>query len=509
MTSADRPAGPPAAAAPRAGAPAARPATGRSGSHPAPRYLAGRYRLERVLGRGAMGTVWAAHDEALHRWVAIKEVDLPRGVPVSEADQVADRAMREARAVASVSDPHVVTIFDLLSIGHAPAIVMELLDARSLAEVLQEGPLDDGAATTVGRGVAAGLVAAHAAGVTHRDVKPGNVLLCRDGRVKLTDFGIARTIGEQTLTATGLLLGSPAYIAPEVAGGRPATAMADAWGLGALLFACVQGVPPFDGGDPFRTLSAVVQDPVPPHPAAGRLGPLIDGLLVKDPAARMTVSQALHLLRQLDDDPMGERLIPRAARPGPAAPRAARQAPPGPASPSGRAPVDRAAGPTATRPGRPARPAGLPPPPWAGGAGSAGGAGGAGRALPPPPWAGTSAAAAAAALPALPAPTVRPPLRGRRLVVAAVLVALLAAAGGFFGVRAIAALARSTAGEGSPPAAAAAARSTDAPAAMSTDAPAGLSTDAPAALSSDGSAARSTDGPAAAPHTALTPGRPG
>ncbi len=273
---------------------------GRSAATGQQRLLGGRYRLERIVGKGAMGKVWAAHDEVLNRPVAIKEVDFPPGMPASEVDQLAQRTMREARAVASVSDPHVVTIFDMLSLPHGPAIVMELLTARSLAEMLSvDGPMSDSDAATIGLSVASGLLAAHSAGITHRDVKPGNVLICADGRIKLTDFGIARSTGEQSITATGLLLGSPAYISPEVASGRPANAQSDAWGLGAMLFACVQGVPPFDKGTPLATLTSVVQDPVPPHPDSGRLAGVIRGLLVKDPAMRMSVGTAHQAMLRL------------------------------------------------------------------------------------------------------------------------------------------------------------------------------------------------------------------
>ena len=137
--------------------------------------------------------------------------------------QLEQRTLREARAIAALSNPYVITLFDILTLTSGPVIVMELLQARSLAEILKQvGRLPDGQAATVGVAVASGLIAAHAAGITHRDVKPGNVLICDDGRIKLTDFGIARAAGDQTMTATGLLLGSPAYIAPEVAGGVPA-----------------------------------------------------------------------------------------------------------------------------------------------------------------------------------------------------------------------------------------------------------------------------------------------
>ncbi|MDQ2848650.1 MAG: protein kinase [Actinomycetota bacterium] len=270
------------------------------------RYLVGRYRLDSIIGKGAMGTVWRAYDEVVHRLVAIKEINLPTGMPVGEVELVADRTMREARAIGALSHAHVITLYDILTVDGRPYIVMELLQARSLAQVLrQDGPMRDGVAATVGVAVAGGLLAAHQAGITHRDVKPGNVLVGNDGRVKLTDFGIARSVDEPSITMTGLLLGSPAYIAPEVAAGGLASPASDAWGLGAMLFATVEGRPPFDRGDAIATLTAVVSDPVPPHPHAGRLGPVIDGLLVKSPAARMTVTQAREQLKQCADDPTG------------------------------------------------------------------------------------------------------------------------------------------------------------------------------------------------------------
>ncbi len=248
------------------------------------RTIAGRYRLDRILGTGSMGTVWAASDEVLRRRVAIKEIYLPAGAGHHEAALLRERTLREARAIAALSHPNVITLYDILTLPSGPVIVMEMLAARSLGEVLKEvGPLTIGQAATVGLAVASGLSAAHAAGITHRDVKPGNVLIGGDGRIKLTDFGIARSADENPLTATGLLLGSPAYIAPEVASGETAGPPADAWGLGALLFACVEGMPPYDRGSPVATLMAVVSDPVPVpqhgafhrrvRPRLGRYGP--------------------------------------------------------------------------------------------------------------------------------------------------------------------------------------------------------------------------------------------
>ncbi len=300
---------PPAAGRP-AGAPHDPQATGAERVAGGGRTIAGRYRLDRLLGKGSMGTVWAAYDETLHRRVAIKEIYVPNGTPESEAELLVERTLREARAIAQLSHPNVITLYDILTLGDGPVIVMEVLAARSLGDVLKEvGPLTVGQAATVGLAVAAGLEAAHAAGITHRDVKPGNVLIGGDGRIKLTDFGIARSAGENPLTATGLLLGSPAYIAPEVASGATAGAAADAWGLGALLFACVEGRPPFDKNSAVATLMSVVSDPVPALQRAGVLTPAIEGLLAKDPSDRMTVADARETLRPLADDPVETRLV--------------------------------------------------------------------------------------------------------------------------------------------------------------------------------------------------------
>jgi len=388
-----------------------RAADGRGPAIPAHRMLAGRYRLDRVIGSGAMGIVWAAYDEVLHRPVAIKEVNYPHGMPIAEVEQLADRTLREARAIAAMSNPHVITLYDILTLESGPVIVMELLTARSLAQVLRhDGPLRDGQAATIGVAVAGGLLAAHGAGITHRDVKPGNVLIGHDGRIKLTDFGIARSADEQTITAKGLLLGSPAYIAPEVAAGHAAGSHADAWGLGALLFAAVQGKPPYDRGDPIATLTAVVSDPVPPHPQSGRLAGVIDALLVKDPRGRLPLLRAYQALQVVADDATGMRL-------GGVLPVG-----PGAAGSTGSASVPVSSGgyqhiPAASRS-------------QSSGPGPTGRTSGPGA--PPPPW----AADAASALPALPAHAER--VGRRRLVVVAVLVAVVAAVAGFFAVRAIA-----------------------------------------------------------------------
>jgi serine/threonine protein kinase len=302
--------------------------------------------LDSVIGKGSMGTVWAATDEVLHRQVAIKEIDFPVGIPAAERAQLEHRTLREARAIAALSNPYVITLFDILTLNNGPVIVMELLRARSLAEILRKvGRLPDGQAATVGVAVASGLLAAHAAGITHRDVKPGNVLICDDGRIKLTDFGIARSSGDQTMTATGLLLGSPAYIAPEVASGVPAGPVSDAWSLGGLLFASVEGRPPFDQGTAIATLTSVVKDPVPPHPHSGRLGAVVSGLLVKTPSLRMRVDRALTIMRGIADDPSGTNLavVAKIPRDGPPATLT-------PGAPTGSVAPGRPFGPSQNRP---------------------------------------------------------------------------------------------------------------------------------------------------------------
>lgn len=265
------------------------------------RRLADRYRLDGVLGRGATGTVWSAYDEVLQRRVAVKEVPPPPGMPVREADTLRERTLREARAIAMLSHPNVVTLYDVVRQDGEPFVVMELLPASSLAELIrQRGALDTGGAAIVGIAVASALQAAHRAGITHRDIKPANVLVGEDGRIKLTDFGISRNLAETTLTATGMTLGSPAFIAPEVASGSQVTPAADLWGLGATLFAAVEGRPPYDSdGDPVATVAAVVHGEVPTPVSAGGLAPVISGLMVKDPAGRLPLERVRQLLRPL------------------------------------------------------------------------------------------------------------------------------------------------------------------------------------------------------------------
>jgi hypothetical protein len=257
------------------------------------RILAGRYRLVSVVGRGGMGTVWRAVDEVLHRDVAIQEVLLPESAGDAERESRHERTLREARATARLNHPGVVTVHDVVDEDGRPWIVMELVAARSLQEIVDEdGPLEPERVAEIGRQVVAALTAAHAIGIMHRDVKPANVLIAGDGRAVLTDFGIAHISGDATLTSTGGILGSPAYMSPQRINGERATPAADLWALGATLYTAVEGRPPFDRSDAMAVLAAVMtQRPTEPR-RAGPLAPVLAGLLTKDPVQRMTAADA-------------------------------------------------------------------------------------------------------------------------------------------------------------------------------------------------------------------------
>lgn len=259
--------------------------------------LAGRYRLGESIGRGGMGKVWRAHDEVLHRVVAVKE--LTAGRFVAEADRLVlhARTQKEARAAARITHPGVVTVHDVLEHDDRPWIVMQYVDGPSLADAAKEsGTIEPREAARIGLHVLGALRAAHAAGVLHRDVKPGNVLLARDGRVLITDFGIAAIEGDSSITRTGELVGSIDYLAPErVQGGDPGPA-SDLWSLGATLYAAVEGASPFRRGSPISTMQAVVTEE-PPYPEkAGPLAPVIVALLRKDPAQRPQADEAERML---------------------------------------------------------------------------------------------------------------------------------------------------------------------------------------------------------------------
>ncbi|WP_162833263.1 serine/threonine-protein kinase [Streptomyces sp. CB09001] len=263
------------------------------------RLVAGRYRLGEAIGSGGMGRVWRAHDEVLHRTVAIKE--LTAALYVSESDQaiLLARTRGEARAAARINHSAVVTVHDVLEHDGRPWIVMELVEGRSLADaVKEEERVDPREAARIGLWVLRALRAAHTAGVLHRDVKPGNVLLADDGRVLLTDFGIAQIEGDSTITRTGEVVGSVDYLAPERVRGHDPGPSSDLWALGATLYTAVEGRSPFRRTSPLTTMQAVVEEEAGEPRYAGALAPVISALLRKDPAERPDATEAEHLLAQ-------------------------------------------------------------------------------------------------------------------------------------------------------------------------------------------------------------------
>ncbi|WP_406453827.1 serine/threonine protein kinase [Streptomyces sp. NBC_00876] len=264
------------------------------------RLLGGRYRLVGRLGAGGMGTVWRARDEVVDRDVAVKEPSAPDHLGAREREIVHIRMQREARAAARIEHPSVVTVHDVVIEDAKPWIVMELVRGQSLADLLQEGTLDPREASRIGLAVLGALAAAHGAGVLHRDVKPANVLLGRDGRVVLTDFGIAQVEGEQGLTETGAFVGSPEYIAPERVLGRRPGPESDLWSLGVVLYAAVEGVSPYRRSNTPATLQAVLSaEPQMPSRGMGTFGTLVMRLLRKDPAARPSVAEIRQTLESL------------------------------------------------------------------------------------------------------------------------------------------------------------------------------------------------------------------
>ncbi|WP_198676135.1 serine/threonine-protein kinase, partial [Kribbella monticola] len=286
--------------------------------------LAGRYRLADTLGRGGMGVVWRARDELLGREVAVKEILLPPELPDQERVVLRRRTLREARSAARLSHPNVVAMYDVVEEAGRPWIVMELIRSHTLAERIREqGPLHWRDVAMVGLQVLSALEAAHSAGVLHRDVKPSNVLLADDGRVVLTDFGIATLEGDPALTISGAIVGSPAYMAPERIQARGAGFASDLWSLGATLYTAVEGRPPYDRGAALPTLTAAVTEPPDPVRLAGPLTPVLEGLLRKNPSDRLGVSQARVLLQQAAHTPLATptRIAPTAPHPTPNADR--------------------------------------------------------------------------------------------------------------------------------------------------------------------------------------------
>ncbi|GGU35363.1 hypothetical protein GCM10010274_23260 [Streptomyces lavendofoliae] len=290
------------------------------------RLLAGRYRLGGVLGRGGMGTVWRAVDETLGRTVAVKELRFPSSIDEDEKRRLITRTLREAKAIARIRNNGAVTVYDVVDEDDRPWIVMELIEGKSLADAIREdGVLTPRRAAEVGLAILDVLRSAHREGILHRDVKPSNVLIADDGRVVLTDFGIAQVEGDPSITSTGMLVGAPSYISPERARGHKPGPAADMWSLGGLLYACVEGCPPYDKGSAIATLTAVMTEQLDPPKNAGPLEEVIYGLLHKDPAkrlddagARVLLSDVIHApaVPAAEPSPETTRIVPLLPLPG-------------------------------------------------------------------------------------------------------------------------------------------------------------------------------------------------
>ncbi|MEU6103122.1 serine/threonine-protein kinase [Streptomyces flaveolus] len=261
--------------------------------------VAGRYRLGESIGSGGMGRVWRAHDEVLHRAVAIKELTAAHYASESDQAILLARTRGEARAAARINHSAVVTVHDVLEHDGRPWIVMELVEGRSLADAVKEDErVAPREAARIGLWVLRALRAAHTAGVLHRDVKPGNVLLADDGRVLLTDFGIAQIEGDSTITRTGEVVGSVDYLAPERVRGHDPGPASDLWALGATLYTAVEGRSPFRRTSPLSTMQAVVEEEASEPRHAGPLAPVISALLRKDPAGRPDATETEQLLAE-------------------------------------------------------------------------------------------------------------------------------------------------------------------------------------------------------------------
>ncbi|MGJ6961321.1 protein kinase domain-containing protein [Streptosporangium sp. G11] len=270
-------------------------------AQPEGRRIASRYHLLEAIGRGGMGIVWRAHDELLDREVAIKEVRYADMLGEDNQEDFNRRTKREARAAGRLTHPNVVVVHDVVEEDGRPWIVMQLVESRSLGKVLrQDGPLPPQRVAEIGLKLLEALGAAHAQGVLHRDVKPENVLLADDGRVVLTDFGIATLEAETALTMTGIA-GTPAFIPPERIKGGSAQRESDLWSLGATLYAAVEGKPPHDRGGALPTMHAILNDEPETPVHAGALAPVLEGLLRKDPALRMPYKEAHRLLRRVSE----------------------------------------------------------------------------------------------------------------------------------------------------------------------------------------------------------------
>ena len=263
------------------------------------RVVAGRYRLIRQLGRGGMGAVWLGEDELAGRQVAVKELRAPDGVTEAEREVFGKRALQEARSAAGLTHPNAVTLYDVIpatAADDAVYLIMEYIDGATLAQVIsRDGPLGEPRAAGIALQLLSILEAAHALGIVHRDIKPANIMITADGRVKLADFGIAHVVGGTRLTGSGVI-GTPAYMAPEQLQGLAVTPAVDLWALGVTLYNAVAGRNPFDRETTAATFHAILMAELPAPACAPPLGTVLAGLLVRDPAQRITIAQARRLL---------------------------------------------------------------------------------------------------------------------------------------------------------------------------------------------------------------------
>jgi hypothetical protein len=260
--------------------------------------IAERYRVVALVGRGAMGIVWRAHDERLDRPVAVKELLLDTSADEERTAEAVARAMREGRIAGRLAHPNAVAVHEVVEHEGRPCLVMEYLEAQSLgAMIAARGPLPPDEVAAIGVQVADALAEAHAAGIVHRDVKPDNVLITADGTAKITDFGVSRAADDATVTATGFVAGTPAFLAPEVATGQDGDSRSDVFSLGSTLYHALEGVPPFGMDDnAIAMLHKVAAGDVRPPQRSGELAGLVMWLLRVDPAERPTMRGVYHAL---------------------------------------------------------------------------------------------------------------------------------------------------------------------------------------------------------------------
>ena len=294
--------------------------------------VADRYRLVRLLGAGGMGVVWEAWDERLHRTVALKMLRTQPELTDAERQTATDRALREARITAGLHHPHAVTVFDVVEHDGQPCIVMQLIESTPLSALLREhGTFTPSETARIGAQVASALAAAHKLKIVHRDVKPGNILIGADGSAMISDFGISHALGDTAITATGLVHGTPAYLAPEAARGLPMSFASDVFSLGSTLYAMTEGEPPFGSeNNAIALLHKVARGGYPAPKHAGPLTPLLRRMLATQPKRRPTMAEVVESLNGMQHGPADApaaaatvaftpRTAPTAVSPGPTA----------------------------------------------------------------------------------------------------------------------------------------------------------------------------------------------